>query len=180
MTTQANPITIRVAAALEAANIVRTLKNHWSEQGGLRPERVNDMRALIHVMEIIDRGRVVVADRAGRLIGVAGVIARAEPWSDDWYMDLQWLYAVPFNTKVTAGDMTHSEASALRRETEESLLAAVEQFADERQLPLVNQTFYLNSENHDQIFSDRRYLRLGGVHMRMPGEVANVPLSRTG
>lgn len=180
MTSQAIPITIRTAAALEAANIVRTLKSHWSEQGGLRPERVNDTRALIHVIGIIDRGRVVVADRAGRLIGVAGAMPVAEDWSDDWYMDLKWLYAVPFNTKVTAGDMTLGEAASLRRETEESLLAAVEQFADERQLPLVSQTIRLHSENHDQIFSDRRYLRLGGVHMRMPNGVADVPLSRTG
>lgn len=171
MTSSPIPITIRVPAALEVAKVVLTLKSHLLEQKGLGPDRVNDQRALFHVMKVMREGHVVVADRAGRLIGVAGAIPVAEEWSDDWYIDLKWLYAVPFNTKVTAGDLTPQEAASLRRETEESLLAEVERFADAKGLPLVSQTYCLHSENHGQIFTARRYLSLGGVFMRMPSEV---------
>lgn len=168
MTNDRVPITIRNAAVLEAANVVRLLKQHWVEQCGLSPERVNDAKALLHVMKVMDEGRVVVADRAGRLIGVAGCKPADEDWSDDWFIDLKWLYAVPFNTKVSSGEMTADEANALRRETESSLLAEIERFADERKLPLQRAAFGLHPANHDQIFTSRRYLYMGGIHIRMP------------
>lgn len=168
MTKQAHPITIRSAAVLEAANIVRLLKSHWDEQCGLPPERVNDAKAVIHVMNVMNEGHVVVADRAGRLIGVAGAKPGAEEVSDDWFLDLVWLYAVPFNTKVSSGEMTANEAAALRRETADALLVEIEKFADDRQLPLRSVVFGTDPANHDQIFSSRRYLQMGGVHFRAP------------
>jgi hypothetical protein len=168
MTKPSHAITIRRAAVLEAANIVRVLKSHWSEQCGLSPERVNDAKALIHVMKIMNEGCVVVADRAGRLIGVAGAKPGADEVSDDWFMDLTWLYTVPFNTKVSSGEITASEAAALRRETADALLVEIEKFADERQLPLRSVVFGTNPANHDQIFLSRRDLQMGGVHLRMP------------
>lgn len=168
MTKTPPTITIRPAAVLEAANIVRALKSHWSEQCGLDPERVNDAKALAHVVQVMSEGHVVVADRAGRLIGVAGAKPGAEEVSDDWFIDLAWLYVVPFNTKVSSGEMPAHEAAALRRETAESLLAEIERFADERQLPLRGVVFGTDPVNHDQIFQSRRYLQMGGVHLRMP------------
>jgi hypothetical protein len=168
MTKNAIPITIRVAAVLEAANIVRLLKSYWQEQCGLTPERVNDAKAMMYVMNVMNIGHIVVADRAGRLIGVAGCAPGAEEVSDDWFLDLAWLYVVPFNTKVSSGEMPQHEAATLRRETAESLLVEIERFADVRQLPLRSAVFGIDSENHDRIFSSRRYLSMGGVHLRMP------------
>jgi hypothetical protein len=131
---------------------------------------VNDTKALVHVLDVINLGRVVVAERAGRLVGVAGVRAVDESWSDDWFMQLLWLYTVPFNSKVSTGEMEPEVAMTLRRETEQSLLAEIEVFADALQIPLRCDVFAMNPVNPDHTFTSRRYLRMGGVYTRMPSE----------
>jgi hypothetical protein len=172
MTNGKLPITIRRAAILEAANIVRLLKSCWSEQTTLPPERVNDHKALAWVMRTISEGAVFVADRAGRLIGSIGVVPKVEQMSDDCFIDQAWLYTVPFNTKVNAGEMGVDEANALRRETAEALIAEVEKFADAMELPFKAQLLAVNPADLDRVYERRGYLYFGGVHLRMPSEGA--------
>jgi hypothetical protein len=168
MTNSKLPITIRRAAILEAANIVRLLKSCWSEQSGLPPERVNDHKALAFVMRTMSEGAVFVADRAGRLIGSIGAVPKLEQMSDDCFIDQAWLYTVPFNTKVNAGEMGVEEANVLRRETAEALIAEVEEFADKLELPFKAQLLAINPADLDRVYERRGYLYFGGVHLRMP------------
>jgi hypothetical protein len=92
--------------------------------------------------------------------------------SDDWFIDQVWMYTVPFNTKVNAGEMGIDEATTLRRETADALLVEVEKFADEKQLPLKAPLFSIDPVDLDRVYDRRGYLYVGGVHIRMPREGA--------
>jgi hypothetical protein len=151
MTTELRDVTIRRATAMDAVNIVRLLKDGWSEQRHLPPSRVNDVKALRWVIQHIEQSFVVVADLSGRIVGSIACRTVEEPMSDEWYIERVWFYAIP---------SFHG--------TPNKLLVEAESFSEEQGLPLVVSVDSFRPERFDRLMaSRRRYVSMGGTYMRV-------------
>ncbi len=137
---------------MDAVNIVRLLKQGWSEQLRLEPARVNDAKALRYVLQHVEQSFVVVADLSGRLVGTLAVRPTEEQFSDDWYIEREWFYVVPSF-----------------HETPHRLLVEVEQYSEELELPLRMSAHSFSPERFDLLMSGRRrYVPMGSTFFRVP------------
>jgi GNAT superfamily N-acetyltransferase len=154
MTEQSQRLKIRPAAPLDAANIVRLLKQCWEETGAVQFARVNDQKAMQYVVQTLGMSFVAVAEISGRIVGVLALTPFKEPWSDDVAMAEEWYYVVP--------SFRSRGAAAL-------LLREAELFCDSQQVPML---FGINASQPrelDEFFARRHgYTYMGGNYMRTP------------
>lgn len=155
MTSANSEIKIRPAAALDAANIVRLLKNLWFEETALPADRVNDTKAMVYVMQTLDQGRVLVAELSGRIVGSIACLATQEPWSDESFLEVRWLYAMN---------------KTLRLEIENVLLDQAERLSDEQDLPLLARVFRYSRDRVDHFGGRASYVSMGPSYLRIPVE----------
>lgn len=154
MTSANSEITIRPAAALDAANIVRLLKQLWLEETALPADRVNDWKALQYVIKTLEQGRVLVAELSGRIVGTVAAQVTQEPWSDESLIEIRWLYAV-----------TQSKDEILQ-----VLLQQMEAFANEQELPLLARVFRYSRDRIDYFGGRKGYVPMGSSYLRIPVE----------
>lgn len=154
MTSGNSEIKIRPAAALDAANIVRLLKQLWLEETALPADRVNDTKAMVYVMKTLEEGRVLVAELSGRIVGTIAALVTQEPWSEESLIEVRWLYAV-----------TQSKDEILR-----VLIEQAEAFSDEQELPLFARVFSYTRDRIDNFGGRTRYVSMGSSYLRIPVE----------
>ena len=154
MTSANSEIKIRPAAALDAANIVRLLKQSWLEETALPADRVNDWKALQFVINTLGEGRVLVAELSGRIVGTIAAQVTQEPWSDDSLIEVRWLYAV-----------TTSKDEILR-----VLLEQAEAYSDEQGLPMLSRVFSYSRDRVDHFGGRAGYVSMGSSYFRVPVE----------
>lgn len=154
MTPELPEIKIRPAAPLDAANIARLLKASLETGVASRLVRVDDIRLLQHVTDVLTTSFVAVADVSGRLVGVIALQASKLPWSEDFVLSEVWGYVVP---------------KFLQRGARELLLKTAEDFADERQAIIIVATHMVGSSSVDYDLSKRPgYEKLSSAHIRAP------------
>ena len=154
MTNSASELRIRPAAPLDAANIVRLLKQCWEETRAAQFARVNDQKAIQYVVETMAVSFVAVAEISGRIVGVIALTPYKEPWSDDVAMAEEWYYVVP--------SFRSRGAAAL-------LLQEAELFCDLQQVPMLFGINASQPKELDEFFARRQgYTYMGGNYMRTP------------
>jgi predicted N-acetyltransferase YhbS len=84
-------ILIRKAKPLDAVKIVRLLWQAYEEDGNLYPEPT-EVLALNWVVGMLNEGHVIVAEKEGRLVGSVAVSNYRFPWSEKWYLYVDWLF----------------------------------------------------------------------------------------
>lgn len=154
MTSANSEIKIRPAAALDAANIVRLLKQLWNEETALPADRVNDTKAMVYVMSTLERGRVLVAELSGRIVGSIAFLESQEPWSEESFLEVRWLYAI-----TTSKD-----------EILQALISQAEAFSDEQELPLFARVYSYARNRIDNFSGRARYVPMGPSYLRIPLE----------
>lgn len=155
MTSANSEIKIRPAAALDAANIVRLLKHLWNEETACTADRVNDWKALQYVIKTLDQGRVLVAELSGRIVGSIACLATQEPWSDESFLEVRWLYALH---------------NLLRYDIEAALLEQAELFSSEQELPLLARVYSYSRDRVDHFGGREGYVAMGPSYLRIPVE----------
>jgi predicted N-acetyltransferase YhbS len=79
-------IKVRTAQARDASNIVRLLMD-WFNEADLEWPQPNDRDMLLWVSNVMADGRIFVAERSGRLIGVVGLKPARFSWNlSSWYL----------------------------------------------------------------------------------------------
>jgi hypothetical protein len=159
MTSANSEIKIRPAAALDAANIVRLLKQLWLEETALPADRVNDWRALQYVLKTLEQGHVLVAELSGRIVGTIAALVTQEPWSEESLIEVRWLYAV-----------TQSKDEILQ-----VLLQQAEAFADEQELPMLARVNRYARDRIDHFGGRAGYVSMGSSYFRIPVEALRQP-----
>lgn len=113
-------IKVRHAEPKDCVNIVKLLQQGWNEQT-VEYAPVDDLRGYKWILSILEEGMIAVADLNGRIVGAACASPFRPPWSLQWMLDMEFLYILPnFRGDGVA----------------ESLLSAVEKFADKYSLSL--------------------------------------------
>lgn len=170
----AKRIKIRKATAYDVVDICKLLVQGNAEQGeDIFYPRVTDdrIKQVGHVLTIIDRGFVVVADMlvvVGKeptgqrgLVGAIGMGITKESWSVDWCLCNEWTYILPdYREGALYGNM----------------MTAVEDFADSKinpdtgfGLPILMSVISGRDTNaKDKLLERRGYQHGGGNFVRAP------------
>jgi GNAT superfamily N-acetyltransferase len=111
--TQQQKIKVRNATARDASNIVRLLMD-WHRNADLQWPEANEMDVLSWVCSVLDNGEVIVAERAGRLIGVLGLGARPLEWNrEHWVLHDKFFFVSPAYRRGGAADALITRAKTL-------------------------------------------------------------------
>jgi len=167
-------IKIRRANAYDVIDLTRLLEQGAEEQGEhiwYPSLSLHPMRRVSHVLALIDKGYVVVADmlvvvgeqETGQrgLIGAIGMSIERDSWSDDWVLSNEWTYVLP--------DYRDTEVYV-------NLMTAVEDFADSKihpdtglGLPIIMSNLSGKSaDTKDALLKRRGYQHGGGNFVRAP------------
>jgi len=146
-------ITIRPAKPYDASNICKMLEQAYTEQEGLYPEPSQAM-VISWVTSTIINGYVLVAEKAGRIIGSTAVTDYQFPWSPRWFLSLDWAYV---NTKFRRGG------------TFDGLMKPIHVLADEKDTPVyAGVSSGKDSLLKDKMLQMKGYQYLGGQFIREP------------
>ena len=144
-------IQVRKAEPKDVVNIVKLLKNGWSEQT-VDYAPVDDMRGYRWLLTIIEEGFLAVADLNGRIVGAACASPYMPAWSLQWMLDMEFIYVLPSfrDAGVTS-----------------NLIEAVQGFADKVKLPM---TFGIQTgdrpEVKDRLMKIAGWTYVGGNYIR--------------
>jgi len=125
-------IVVRKAEPKDVVNIVKLLQNGWNEQT-VDYAPVNDLRGYRWILTIIEEGFLAVADLNGRIVGAACASPYMPAWSNQWMLDMEFLYVLP----------SFRDAGVLKQ-----LIGAVEGFADKVKLAM---TFGIQTGDRPQV-----------------------------
>lgn len=144
-------IKVRHAAPKDVVNIVKLLQQGWNEQT-VEYAPVDDLRGYKWILSILEEGMIAVADLNGRIVGAACASPYRPPWSQQWMLDMEFLYILP----------------TFRGEgVVEGLLGAVEGFADKYKLTL---TFGIQTGDRplvkDRLMKANGWTYVGGNFLR--------------
>jgi GNAT superfamily N-acetyltransferase len=88
-------IKVRTAGARDASNIVRLLFD-WFNETDLGWPQPDDVDMLAWVTDVMQKGRIFVAERSGRLIGVVGIKPQVFSWNRSaWYFGDSFFFVAP-------------------------------------------------------------------------------------
>lgn len=145
-------IKIRPAKPYDVANICRLLEQAYDDSGGIYPE-VHAPSMLRWVTETLQSGYVVVAEKAGRIVGSMSLTDFQFPFSPRWYLTMDWFY-------VHRGFRENGTADAL--------LSAAQAFADEGNMPIfAGLTSAKDAKLKDRLMRMKGYTYMGGTFMRL-------------
>lgn len=144
-------IEIRKAKPFDVSAICRLLWKAYTDSDGLYPEP-DEARTVNWVTQIVSDGFVVVAAKSGRIVGSIAVTNFQFPWSQKWYLYVDWIYV----------DRQFRDGKVFP-----ALLSAVHAMADEAQAPIYAGV----SSGKDAVLKDRLmqtkgYTYLGGQFIR--------------
>lgn len=144
-------IKVRRAEPRDIVNIAKLLTEGWNE-ATTEFAPIDDACGYRWILGILEEGFVVVADLNGRIIGAACASPYRPPWSLKWLMDMEFLYVLPSFRKDGIAD---------------SLVRAVENFADKHKAPL---TFGIQTEDKphvkDRMMKIAGWFYVGGNFLR--------------
>ncbi len=167
-------IKIRQADAYDVMDLAGLLAQGVKEQGEhiwYPSLSMNRMRRISHILAVIDKGYVVIADMlvvvgnepTGQrgVIGAIGMSIERDSWSDDWVLSNEWTYVLP--------DYRDTEVYV-------NMMTAVEDFADSKihpdtgfGLPIIMSNISGKSaETKDALLKRRGYQFGGGNFVRAP------------
>lgn len=93
MTTEKKPLQIRAATALDAVNLYQVLvAEEEKTDTGLA---FDETARLVHIINIIATGYVLVAEKSGRLVGSAGFANGAPGYASESVLASDWLWLLP-------------------------------------------------------------------------------------
>lgn len=87
--TENTKIKIRQAGPFDVSNLMRLLDQSIKDNAYPDPDY---HMALNWITSIINEGYVLVAEKSGRLIGTVAVTNFKFPWSQRWFLYVDWLY----------------------------------------------------------------------------------------
>lgn len=128
---QPRKLRIRRATAYDVVNLAKMLRKARDEQAEhiyyppVPEGERGRMMVVNHLMDLLNRGVVYVADLNGRLLGAIGMgVEQMADWSDEYGLVNEWFYVLP--------QFRDSEIA-------KGLLAAVEAWADADEQPWTGQ-----------------------------------------
>ena len=162
-------VKIRRATPWDVIKVAHLLKRAAKEQGEdiwYSTLSINETKQIFHILTLIDRGFVVIAEthEQKQVVAAMGMSIARDDWSDDWVMQNDWTYVLSTwrNTDVAG-----------------QLLKAVEMFADESGDPATGKGLPIiigmmtgrDTDMKDQLMERRGYQYGGGNFVRAPSDV---------
>ena len=130
---------------------------------------LNQAKQINHVLQVIDKGFVVIAEarekgKPAELVGAIGMSIIRDEWSDEWLMNNEWFYVLP--------DWRETDVSL-------AMIKMVEQFADENGDPatgkglpvIIGMMTGRDVMLKDELMSQLGYQYGGGNFVRAPKDV---------
>ncbi len=156
MTDEQRPqVKIRKAKPYDVSNLCRLLEQAVFDGEGFYPVP-NEYLAINWVTSILNEGYVVVAEKAGRLIGTIAITNYHFPWSHKRYLYVDWMFV---SKKFREGKVFSS------------LLAVIHDFADEENAPIFGGIQSgKDSQLKDRMMQMKGYHYLGGQFMRLEAD----------
>ena len=170
----AKRIKIRRATAYDVVDLTRLLERGVEEQQEniwYPSLSVDPMKRVSHVLAMIDKGYVVVADMlvvvgdqaTGQrgLVGAIGLAITQDQWSDDWMLASEWTYILP---EYRDGKMY------------DNMMTMVEHWADTQISPdtglglpiMLSNMSGMDTDVKDKLIERRGYQYGGGNFVRAP------------
>lgn len=162
-------VKIRRATPWDVIKVAHLLKRAAKEQGEdiwYSTLSVNETKQIFHILTIIDRGFVVVAETAEQkqIVAAMGMSLSRDNWSDDWVMQNEWTYVLKTWRDTDVADQ---------------LMKAVEMFADENGDPATGKGLPIiigmmtgrDTDLKDKLMERKGYQYGGGNFVRAPSNV---------
>jgi len=162
-------VKIRRATPWDVIKVAHLLKRAAKEQGEdiwYSTLSVNETKQIFHILTIIDRGFVVVAETAEQkqIVAAMGMSLCRDSWSDDWVMQNEWTYVLKTWRDTDVADQ---------------LIKAVEMFADEKGDPATGKGLPIiigmmtgrDTDLKDLLMERKGYQYGGGNFVRAPSNV---------
>jgi hypothetical protein len=171
-------VSIRRATPWDVIKVAHLLKRAAKEQGEdiwYSTLSINEMKQISHILQLIDRGFVVIAEtkEQKQIIAAMGMSIGRDDWSDDWVMQNDWTYVLKTWRDTDVADQ---------------LITAVEMFADEKVDPATGKGLPIiigmmtgrDTDLKDKLMKRRGYQYGGGNFVRAPKNVQEKEGSTTG
>lgn len=148
-------IVIKRAKPLDVVKVARLLYQAYDEQEGMYPEP-NELMVLNWVTGIMNEGHILIAEKEGRVIGSIGISNYRFPWSEKWYLYVDWLF-------VSKG---FREGGVF-----EALMTALHSLADMNKAPIFGGiSSGKDARLKDRMMKMKGYTYLGGQFLRMEAD----------
>jgi hypothetical protein len=171
-------VKIRRATPWDVIKIAHLLKRAAKEQGEdiwYSSLSINETKQIFHILTIIDRGFVVIAETAEQkqIVAAMGMSLVRDDWSDDWVMQNEWTYVLKTWRDTDVADQ---------------LMKAVEMFADKSGDPATGKGLPIiigmmtgrDTDLKDKLMSRKGYQYGGGNFVRAPSDVQEIEGTKTG
>lgn len=153
MTEEQVVLKCRQGTPFDMTNLMRLMEMAY--QDGEQYETyapVNNEKLMQWVQRVLITGHVFVVEKSGRLIGSISVTPFQFPWSDHWFMNIEWLYVVK---KYRSSQVA------------EALFTALHRLADEQGAPITGAiSSVADAEIKDRLMRMKGYTYLGGLFVR--------------
>jgi hypothetical protein len=171
-------VKIRRATPWDVIKIAHLLKRAAKEQAEdiwYSRLSVNETKQIFHILTLIDRGFVVIAEVQDQkqIVAAMGMSVARDDWSDDWVMQNDWTYVLKTWRDTDVADQ---------------LMTAVEVFADESGNPATGKGLPIiigmmtgrDTDLKDKLMERRGYQYGGGNFVRAPNDVQKVERNEDG
>ncbi len=171
-------VKIRRATPWDVIKIAHLLKRAAKEQGEdiwYSSLSVNETKQIFHILTIIDRGFVVIAETSEQkqVVAAMGMSVGRDNWSDDWVMQNEWTYVLKTWRDTDVADQ---------------LMKAVEMFADESGNPATGKGLPIiigmmtgrDTDLKDKLMERKGYQYGGGNFVRAPSDVQKIERNKDG
>ncbi len=171
-------VKIRRATPWDVIKIAHLLKRAAKEQAEdiwYSRLSVNETKQILHILTLIDRGFVVIAEVQDQkqIVAAMGMSIARDDWSDDWVMQNDWTYVLKTWRDTDVADQ---------------LMTAVEVFADESGNPATGKGLPIiigmmtgrDTDLKDKLMERRGYQYGGGNFVRAPNDVQKVERNEDG
>ncbi len=171
-------VKIRRATPWDVIKIAHLLKRAAKEQAEdiwYSRLSVNETKQIFHILTLIDRGFVVIAEVQDQkqIVAAMGMSIARDDWSDDWVMQNDWTYVLKTWRDTEVADQ---------------LMTAVEVFADESGNPATGKGLPIiigmmtgrDTDLKDKLMERRGYQYGGGNFVRAPNDVQKVERNEDG
>ena len=162
-------VSIRRAQPDDVVKLVQLLRRAAKEQAEdiwYSTLSINESKQMFHVLTLIDRGFVAIAEtkEQKQIVAAIGMSIARDDWSDDWVMQNDWTYVLKTWRDTDVADQ---------------LMKMVEMFADEKVDPATGKGLPIiiglmtgrDTDLKDKLMERRGYQYGGGNFVRAPNDV---------
>ena len=171
-------VKIRRATPWDVIKIAHLLKRAAKEQAEdiwYSTLSVNETKQIFHILTLIDRGFVVIAEVQDQkqIVAAMGMSIGRDDWSDDWVMQNDWTYVLKTWRDTDVADQ---------------LMKAVEAFADKSGNPATGKGLPIiigmmtgrDTDLKDKLMERKGYQYGGGNFVRAPSDVQEIERDKDG